>query len=939
MMPAWRLLAAAGLAVAALLCETSASLASTRYDPRLRFQTISTRRFDIHFHQGEAALAQRLARIAEEVAARIDGGLGPASGRVQVILVDQHDLSNGWASPVPYNTIEISAAAPPADSTIGNTDDWLRLVFTHEYTHIVHLSRTGGWIGGLRRVFGRLPVLYPNTFTPIWQIEGLATWNESAQTGVGRLRASDFRLILRRAAAEGRFEPLDRASSRLVAWPSGTTPYLYGAYFHEFLAERYGADSLRRLTDESAKQLPYFGARAFRKVFGRSLGQLWEEFESSVPGAERGHGRARRLTSHGFFVSGPRFVDASRILYSLEDPHGFPSLRELDLGTGRSRSVTPRYLGEQVSVARDRAVFDQIEIVHDVGLQSDLYSVGLHDGRVQRITFGARALDPDVSPDGSTLVFVVQRADRRELVVAPFAPAFRWTPRLLSSVADHHFANPRWSPDGTRIAAERRVRGGASEIVLVDAASGDLRVLIGGGRNAGPVWSSDGSTIYFATAAGEHPFRIRSIAVDGGAVRELEDAGPSAQSPALSPDGRSLVFVGYTADGYDLFEIALDGARWSAISTTPQPPAARPDVEPDILSARPYSPFATVLPTFWTPTFESDEGETVAGAATGSIDALGRHAYGVEAGWATARGRPDWQVAYAYDRRRPTFYVLASDDTDPWRGGERRTVETNAGMLLASRRIRRSHTVLAELHASSETFTCASGLSTCREIDGRRLTRTSVRTGWSFDAARMFGYSISPEEGGRIAATLEAARTASSGGLSSISATLDARRYLGLWPRHAVLAVRGAAAASWGDRPFRREFSASGSDPQPGGFRFGSDAVGMIRGLDPDRLFGYRAAVVNVDYRVPLAHVERGVGTLPVFLRQVHAAMFVDAGHAWSDGFRAADVRSSIGGELSLDTVFGYFLPLTVSAGGAWRRGPDPDDRGFAAFARIGRAF
>jgi hypothetical protein len=311
----------------------------------------------------------------------------------------------------------------------------------------------------------------------------------------------------------------------------------------------------------------------------------------------------------------------------------------------------------------------------------------------------------------------------------------------------------------------------------------------------------------------------------------------------------------------------------------------------------------------------------------------------VEAGWATARGRPDWQVAYAYDRRRPTFYVLASDDTDPWRGGERRTVETNAGMLLASRRIRRSHTVLAELHASSETFTCASGLSTCREIDGRRLTRTSVRTGWSFDAARMFGYSISPEEGGRIAATLEAARTASSGGLSSISATLDARRYLGLWPRHAVLAVRGAAAASWGDRPFRREFSASGSDPQPGGFRFGSDAVGMIRGLDPDRLFGYRAAVVNVDYRVPLAHVERGVGTLPVFLRQVHAAMFVDAGHAWSDGFRAADVRSSIGGELSLDTVFGYFLPLTVSAGGAWRRGPDPDDRGFAAFARIGRAF
>ena len=61
MMRPWRLLAAAGLTAAALLSGTSASSASTRYDPRLRFQTISTPRFDIHFHQGEETLAQRLA--------------------------------------------------------------------------------------------------------------------------------------------------------------------------------------------------------------------------------------------------------------------------------------------------------------------------------------------------------------------------------------------------------------------------------------------------------------------------------------------------------------------------------------------------------------------------------------------------------------------------------------------------------------------------------------------------------------------------------------------------------------------------------------------------------------------------------------------------------------------------------------------------------------
>ena len=38
-----------------------------------------------------------------------------------------------------------SSSAPRAESTIGNTDDWLRMVFIHEYTHIAHLSRAGGW--------------------------------------------------------------------------------------------------------------------------------------------------------------------------------------------------------------------------------------------------------------------------------------------------------------------------------------------------------------------------------------------------------------------------------------------------------------------------------------------------------------------------------------------------------------------------------------------------------------------------------------------------------------------------------------------------------------------------------------------------------------------------------------------------------------------------
>ena len=175
------------LAIAAVLLvlPSASALASTRYDPRLQFRTLRTPRFEIHFHQGEDAAAARLATIAEEVASALDRTLGAASGRVHVILVNQSDQPNGWATPVPYNLIEITAAGPGGESLIGNTDDWLRLVFTHEYTHIVHLGRSAGWIGGLHRVFGRNPALFPNLAQPLWAIEGMATFEESVGSGRG----------------------------------------------------------------------------------------------------------------------------------------------------------------------------------------------------------------------------------------------------------------------------------------------------------------------------------------------------------------------------------------------------------------------------------------------------------------------------------------------------------------------------------------------------------------------------------------------------------------------------------------------------------------------------------------------------------------------------------------------------------------------------------
>lgn len=926
------------------LLAQDAPLGGNRYRPGLDFRTLTTGRFDIHFHQGEEELAQRLARIIEEVAPDLERRFGAPSARIRTILVDQTDVSNGWATIVPYNLIEIAAVPPPGRSLIGNTDDWLRLVFTHEYTHVLHLEKSGGWFGSLRKVFGRVPAFYPNLFVPDWQIEGLATYQESASTGAGRIPAGDFRSMLLAAAREEAFPPLDRATGAVIDWPGGSSAYLFGGYFHQFLADRYGAERLSVLTDETARRLPFIGSPAFREVYGKSLGTLWTEFRDATMAAAGGAPETAsrtRLTHHGFTAASPVFAADGRLFYAAATPHEFPSVNEL-LADGSVRRHAHRYHGGRVSVAGDQLVFDQLELAGNVALVSDLYAAPLAGGPVTRLTRGARAADPDLSPDGRTIVCTVQRTGSRILATLP-AGIPGAVPTPLVDEADTEFSAPRWSPDGTTIAAERRRLNGPSEIVLIDAASGAVRTVVsaGSGRNILPTWLPDGRTILFSSDRAGDAFTLYAASLDGSSIHRVDGAGPGAQAAVVSPSGDRLVFAGYSSSGFDLYALPFDAATFTAApsvtfaadTATASPTATAASAR---LPSRPYSPWDTLVPRFWIPYIETDGDDTVLGAGTAGFDALGRHSYTVTAGWAVPRQSADVQMDYTYSRWWPSLFASLSDESDAWREGHIRTRELNAGVLLPWRQVRWNTSVLAAASVSADAFERSSELFPER-ADRRR---DAVRVGWTLSTARGYGYSISPEDGGSVNVVTERASGGPAGDRGTATSVAgSARAYLGAWPRHGVVALRAAGATSRGDAQARRAFSAGGSGPRGGGFGIGVDAIGLLRGFDEGDLSGHSAAVVNADYRIPLGWPQRGPGTWPVFLRAVHGAVFVDAGRTWDDRDRDERWRRSIGGELSLDLVLGGYAPVTVAGGVAWRHDPSRRADGVAVFARIGRAF
>jgi hypothetical protein len=447
-----------------------------------------------------------------------------------------------------------------------------------------------------------------------------------------------------------------------------------------------------------------------------------------------------------------------------------------------------------------------------------------------------------------------------------------------------------------------------------------------------PSWVPDGSGVLFAANVGERPFNVYEVSLNG-VVRQVTDSTSGAQDPELSPDGRTLLYVGYTPDGSDLFSLPVDRESWRTVSW-PSANAAPPDEQIPAATLTPYRPWRTLVPTYWTPIVSTDAGEVVVGAATAMTDALGGHSYAVDASWAQ-RARPDWHVTYAYDRWWPTLFGSYSDDTDPVDEGEIRTRELFTGALLPFRRVRFTETLLAALDFERDTLHCPAPCTAALTAERRH----SWRAGWLHDSRREFGYSISSEEGFQVETAIEGTRSALGSDGDATAAILDARLFQRLFQRHTVLAGRAAFAGAWGDANVTRVFAAGGAGPAIAAFDFGRDSIGLLRGFGADDLVGSHAAVVNVDLRFPLGYLQRGLGSWPIFFRSIHGAVFGDAGQAWNRTFRFDDLRTSAGGELSSDVVIGHYLAVTLTGGAAWTRDPVAGSSGGAVFGRIGRAF
>lgn len=558
--------------------------------PSEEWLTVETTHFRVHYPKPYEAWAQRAAAriesIREAVVAEV--GFAPAV-KTDVLVGNPIADPNGLTFPLlDTPRIVLFTEAPGPEELIAEYHDWMDLLLVHEIAHMVHIVRPSR--NPARGLLERVIPVGTIGRVPRWVSEGYATTIEGRLTGSGRPSSTVRAAILRRWAIAGRLPSYSQLDSdrRFLGM---SMAYLAGSAFLEWLEQRRGPDSLRRLWRRvTARERRTFEG-AFEGVFGESPASLYGRFVAEVTASaialeRRGEvkeGALWQQTTHESsspavspdgkrlaLVVRQRDTPAEIVVWSTaeareeeeafqrridemlkRDPDDVAPLRERPLprkalyryqAPDGGNMESPRWMpdGEGILFVRRQPDADGV-------LHKDLFLWTPAEKSARRVTHLADVADADPFPDGLSAVAVRQRFGFVQLVRVDLNTG------VVTAISEPSLgrviSHPRVSPDGDAIAFAVHDEG-TWRLVVREVVSGrERRVLLPpDASGAFPEWSRTAEDTLFASVYDRGFIDLHRFEAGGAGVPVTRTIGGAAE-PAASPDGR-LFYMSLEPDGF-----------------------------------------------------------------------------------------------------------------------------------------------------------------------------------------------------------------------------------------------------------------------------------------------------------------------------------------------------------------------------------------------------
>lgn len=899
---------------------------SDRFDLSLGWEEITTEHFHILYPIGYKSFGFKASQFAEEVHKKIVPILGVAPKvKTVIILSDQQDDHNGWATIYPYQQINVRLSPPDLGSVLGEYDNWLYSTILHEYTHILNLIPASGFFKFLQFVFG--PIVVPNGALPRWHLEGLAVYSESKFSNEGRGDGTYFNMILRSAVNENllgspKFASVDQLNENLPWWPHGNAPYLFGYEFYDYMVDNFGHNFIKEFNLQNSGRIPYTFEGLTKRLSGGDssstiFGKIWKKLESKFRPQitkikKAGVTEVNKITDRDTTIVGPQYSPNGKILAFFEySPHAPGALKFYMVN--ENREVIVKEAGEikganQLGWSPDgnKIIFTQRvkwNYFYDI---RDLYEFDLKNAKLTRLTWGLRGDYSAYSHDGKEIYFVHSKDGFQNIAKVNSAGN-----ELVEINKGNQFAN----------IASTRVWGNKNEefiVFVVKDENGQQDIWIEDLKNGATerltndwfeeqdtVWSADGNLIIYSSDLNGVK-NIYAMDRKTGAVNVLTNVIGGAFQPTISPDNNKMAFVDESTKGLNLVE-----TNFSPKPIVPTKALAEKnkfsDSEANRLFSKfqikGYSPIYYLFPKWWLPWADLSQNAIRIGGITGGEDPLGEWNYVLNAGYDSLSQRVNWSALLGY-YRFPTIITGFYENFT--------FLISELNVLQEERKGNLSFSIPMD-KILDDFWIQPRGLL-------RRVSFTNIPLpdvlfigggiGASYGHILKFPYSVTREQGISFEGSIDRFETASK--LLPYSYWFAQSSLSGYIPinfptQHSVLAARTSFGWTQGAPIEYAYFQVGGEVPyifQGGQF--------LVRGYSINQYVGQRPVVGNLEWRIPVSQLWRGLSTLPVFLRQVYAVPFYDVGTPdYSQDF----LLQGTGGELRFNFTLGYQAEFGLRVG------------------------
>ncbi|MFH1654965.1 MAG: hypothetical protein ABIE74_13070 [Pseudomonadota bacterium] len=570
-------------------------------DPSNKWQSITTKHFRINFPKRLEDTAVRSARICEEIYPGLTQRWDwKPWGLIEIILTDDSDDPNGWASVLPYNWIMLWITPPEPDDAIANYDDWLKMLISHELTHVIQLDGAEGFWRFPRVLLGK--IIAPSGVTPSWMHEGLAQIEETRLTDGGRGRGSYSEMVIRSAILGDEFLPIDQATGWISKWPGGYSIYIYGLKFVDYLITTYGEDKFHQF-DKRIRRSPLLFAinRQAKKVYGKTVVQLWKEWKDVL--TKRYDDLKKNIEGEG--LTDPTVVveqvkysqlrlptlspDGKRFVYVLTSPHHGPEIRVRDLEGGKDELLVKDKVATYFSWNPDgkKIAFSSAAKYKRYHYYYDIWMYDFETKKTKRLTTGERARDPEFIEDGKKIMFVQgkvlydevavmnvpedeekkedrnkgwekKRIGRNKSIAQPVKKDEESKPKIILSEPKTQFAYPRVSPDGKSFLIVRHDGKNGWRVVRYDIDGTHpkrLTTFKGMVMENHPIWHPNGKEIFYISDRNgiDNIYRYK---LSDSSTRRVTNVLGGLFQPSTH-DGKDIYISSYSATGFNISKVAI----------------------------------------------------------------------------------------------------------------------------------------------------------------------------------------------------------------------------------------------------------------------------------------------------------------------------------------------------------------------------------------------